>query len=108
VCLGGKTTQTHTPANRRLSSYEKPFVSERSNKEAEMNKFFNFIAGATLGALVGASVAILLAPTSGDELQAQIKAQVEQIQLEVKTAASNRRSELENQLSTLREPRPPA
>lgn len=73
-----------------------------------MNKFFNFIAGATLGALVGASVAILLAPTSGEELQAQIKAQVDQIQLEVKTAATTRRAELENQLSTLREPRPPA
>ena len=72
-----------------------------------MNKFFNFIAGATIGALVGASVAILLAPTSGEELQAQIKSQVDQIQLEVKTAATNRRSELENQLSTLREPRPP-
>ena len=73
-----------------------------------MSKFFNFIAGATLGALVGASVAVLLAPTSGEELQAQIKSQVDQIQLEVKTAASNRRSELENQLSNLREPRPPA
>ena len=73
-----------------------------------MNKFFNFIAGATLGALVGASVAILLAPTSGEELQAQIKSQVDQIQLEVKTAASDRRAELEKQLSTLREPRPPA
>jgi gas vesicle protein len=73
-----------------------------------MNKIFNFIAGATLGALVGASVAILLAPTSGEELQAQIKSQVDQIQLEVKTAASDRRAELEKQLSTLREPRPPA
>jgi gas vesicle protein len=73
-----------------------------------MNKFFNFVAGATLGALVGASIAILLAPASGDELQAQIKAQVDQIQLEVKTAASTRRAELENQLSSLREPRPPA
>ena len=73
-----------------------------------MNKFFNFIAGATLGALVGAATAILLAPSSGEELQAQIKAQVEQIQLEVKTAASDRRAELEEQLSALREPRPAA
>lgn len=71
-----------------------------------MNKFFNFVAGATVGALVGATVAILLAPVSGEELQAQIREQVEQIQLEVKTAATERRSELENQLSTLREPRP--
>ena len=73
-----------------------------------MNKFINFVAGATLGALVGAAVAILLAPVSGEELQAQIKAQVEQIQLEVKTAATDRRVELEEQLSTLRQPRPAA
>ena len=73
-----------------------------------MNKFINFVAGATLGALVGATAAILLAPMSGEELQAQIIEQVEQIQLEVKTAASERRAELEEQLSTLREPRPAA
>ena len=73
-----------------------------------MNKFFNFVAGATLGALVGAATALLLAPVSGEELQAQIRDQVEQIQLEVKTAASERRAELEEQLATLREPRPPA
>ncbi len=71
-----------------------------------MNKIINFVAGATLGALVGATAAILLAPMSGEELQTQIKDQVEQIQLEVKTAASDRRAELEDQLSTLREPRP--
>jgi hypothetical protein len=41
-------------------------------------------------------------------MQTQIKQQVEQIQLEVKTAASDRRTELEEQLSTLREPRPAA
>ena len=73
-----------------------------------MNKFINFVAGATLGALVGATAAILLAPMSGEELQVQIKEQVEQIQFEVKTAASDRRAELEDQLSTLREPRPAA
>ena len=73
-----------------------------------MNKFFNFVAGATIGALVGAAIGLLVAPVSGEELQAQIKAQVEQIQLEVKTAASDRRSELEDQLTTLREPRPAA
>ena len=73
-----------------------------------MNKFINFIAGAAIGGLIGATTALLLAPVSGEELQAQIKEQVEQIQLEVKTAASDRRAELEEQLSTLREPRPPA
>lgn len=70
-----------------------------------MNKFINFVAGAALGALVGAAAALLLAPVAGEELQAQIREQVEQIQLEVKTAASERRAELEEQLATLREPR---
>ena len=73
-----------------------------------MNRFINFVAGAVLGALVGATTALLLAPVAGDELQAQIKEQAEQIQLEVKTAASDRRAELEAQLSHLREPRPAA
>jgi hypothetical protein len=75
------------------------------SKEAVMNKFINFVAGATLGALVGAAAALLLAPAAGEDLQAQIREQVEQIQLEVKTAASERRAELEEQLATLREPR---
>ena len=73
-----------------------------------MSKFINFVAGATLGALVGAATALLLAPISGEELQTQIRNQVEQIQLEVKTAASDRRAELEEQLASLREPRPAA
>ena len=70
-----------------------------------MNKFINFVAGATLGALFGATAALLLAPVSGEELQVQIKDQVQQIQLEIKSAASERRTELEEQLSALREPR---
>ena len=73
-----------------------------------MNKFINFVAGATLGALVGATAGLLLAPMSGEDLQTQIKDQVEQIQLEVKTAAADRRAELEEQLNDLREPRPAA
>ena len=73
-----------------------------------MNKIINFVAGAALGGLIGAATAILLAPVSGEELQAQIKAQVEQIQLEVKTAATERRTELEEQLASLRQPRPAA
>ena len=73
-----------------------------------MNKFINFVAGATLGALFGATAALLLAPVSGEEMQTQIKDQIEQVQTEVKNAASERRAELEKQLSALREPRPAA
>jgi len=73
-----------------------------------MNKAINFFVGASLGALVGAAVALLLAPVSGKDLQGQIRDQVEQIQIEVKTAASERRTELEQQLSSLRKPQPAA
>jgi len=73
-----------------------------------MNKFINFVAGAAIGGLIGAATALLLAPVSGEELQAQIRDQVEKIQIEVKAAASERRTELEEQLASLREPRPAA
>ena len=73
-----------------------------------MNKAINFLAGASLGALVGVAVALMLAPVSGQELQSQIRDQVERIQIEVKTAAEDRRTELEEQLETLRKPRPAA
>ena len=73
-----------------------------------MSKFINFLAGASLGALVGVATALLLAPVSGQELQAQLRDQVERIQIEVKTAAEDRRTELEEQLANLREPRPAA
>ena len=73
-----------------------------------MNKAINFLIGISLGALVGAGVALLLAPVSGTELQTQIRDQVERIEIEVKTAATERRSELEEQLASLRKPRPAA
>jgi gas vesicle protein len=73
-----------------------------------MNKFVNFVAGAALGAIVGVTAALFLAPVSGAELQTQIRDQVERIQIEVKTAATDRRTEMEEQLNTLRQPRPAA
>ena len=73
-----------------------------------MSKPLNFIMGAGLGAMLGAAIALLLAPVSGDELQAQIQAEIERIQLDVKTASAERRAELEAQLAALRQPRPAA
>ena len=54
------------------------------------------------------SLGLLLAPYSGDDLQAELRARVERIQLEMKTAAQSRREELEAQLEALRAPPPPA
>jgi hypothetical protein len=77
-------------------------------KELAMNRFLSFLAGVFSGALVGATVAILLAPTSGEEMRIQIQERAAYIQDEVKKAATERRVELEEQLSALRSPKQPS
>ena len=73
-----------------------------------MNRFLSFFAGVLSGALVGAAVALLLAPASGEDLRIQIQERATYIQDEVKRAASERRLELEEQLSALRSPKTPS
>lgn len=70
-----------------------------------MQKFFSFMTGAVIGALVGATLSILFAPSSGTELRLEMRERAQQLQAEVKTAAETRRAELEQQLNTLRAPR---
>jgi gas vesicle protein len=70
-----------------------------------LNNLVGFLAGLATGALVGVSVALLLAPSSGEELRGQITDQVTRIQSEVTQAAEVRRAELERQLADLRSPR---
>ncbi len=60
-----------------------------------------------MGALVGATLALLFAPTSGDELRGQIQDQSARVQEQVKLAAAERRAELEQQLAALRAPQQP-
>jgi gas vesicle protein len=74
-------------------------------KENDMKGFMNFLSGMVVGALVGASLAILLAPSSGDELRNQLQSRMDTIQTDVKQAAETRRAELEKQLAELRAPR---
>ena len=71
-----------------------------------MKKLMQFLGGFSLGALVGASIAVLLAPMSGNEIRNQMRVEFERVQAEVKKAAIDRRAELEDQLTTLRAPRP--
>jgi gas vesicle protein len=70
-----------------------------------MRKFFNFIVGAALGGLVGATTALLLAPASGTDLRSQLRDRALRVQEDVKEAAAARRIELEQQLAALRAPR---
>jgi gas vesicle protein len=58
--------------------------------------------GVLIGAVVGASVTLLLTPTSGGGMRDQLKGYVGSVKREVNQAVSNRRSELESQLSQMR------
>ena len=68
-------------------------------------KLIRFLEGFVIGGMAGAAAAILLAPASGEKLRLQIRHEVERIRGEVQSAASERRAELEEQLSALRAPR---
>jgi gas vesicle protein len=70
-----------------------------------MRRTRSFISGTLWGGLLGAAIAILFAPASGEELREQMRARAERIQLEVNQAAIQRRAELERQLAALRAPR---
>lgn len=70
-----------------------------------MRKLFGFLTGAVMGGLVGATVALLLAPESGEELRGQLRNRFDAFQQELTDAASVRRVELEKQLASLRQPR---
>ena len=71
-------------------------------------KFVQFLEGFILGSLVGAGLALLLTPSSGEELRNQLQSGAEKLRLDVETAASDRRAELESQLAALRESRKPS
>jgi gas vesicle protein len=67
-----------------------------------MRKMVSFVSGAILGGLVGATLALLLAPSSGQALQERVRQSYEELRSEVKKAALDRRDELTLQLETLR------
>lgn len=68
-----------------------------------MKKFMSFMAGAILGGLVGAGVAMLYSPTDGQTLQNRIKDSFIELKTDVLQAAEDKRKELNEQLSTLRQ-----
>jgi gas vesicle protein len=74
-----------------------------------MDKTLDFLGGLLLGALVGASVALLLAPQAGADTQAALRARVDGVLEEGRRAAAERRAELEAQFAEAkRVVRPPA
>ena len=69
-----------------------------------MKGVMRFMQGFLLGGLLGASLALLLTPASGEQLRKQMQDEARRIQSEVTQAASDRRHDLEQQLAALRAP----
>ena len=69
-----------------------------------MRRVLGFFIGATIGGLVGAMVALLFAPASGEELRTQIGNRAQTFATDVRQAANTRRIELQDRLETLRAP----
>jgi len=69
-----------------------------------MRQFFSFFTGAIMGVLVGATLALLFTPSSGEEMRTQLQERTRRLQEEIRQAAATRREELEHQLAALRAP----
>jgi gas vesicle protein len=67
-----------------------------------MSRFTNFMVGILLGGLTGSLLALLFAPSSGENLRNQMHETAIEVQEEVRQAAVARRTELEKQLAALR------
>ena len=72
-----------------------------------MRKMFGFLIGVFVGWLVGATLALLLAPETGEELRGEIRSRSANFLGEIQSAADMRRKQLEDQLAALRAPRIP-
>ena len=70
-----------------------------------MRRMFGFMIGIVVGALVGGTVALLLAPQTGDKFRSEIRARGEVLVNDVRHAAQARRIELTEQLGSMRAPR---
>ncbi len=70
-----------------------------------MRRMFGFLIGIIVGALVGSTLALLLAPETGEKLRNEIRTRGEVLVSDVRHAADARRIELTDRLETLRSPR---
>ena len=70
-----------------------------------MRRMFGFLIGVFTGALVGAVMALLLAPESGETLRGQIRDRGQNFLNDIRHSADARRIELSSRLESLRTPR---
>lgn len=67
-----------------------------------MSRVFSFMAGLFTGALVGAAIALLLAPLSGEELRTQAQTRLEGAVTDIRSAVEQERNRLEAELEALK------
>ena len=70
-----------------------------------MRKMFGFLIGIFVGGLVGSTIALLLAPESGDDLRSELRERGQNFIGEVRHAADTRRIELKDRLESMRDPK---
>ncbi|GAP11488.1 YtxH-like protein [Bellilinea caldifistulae] len=70
-----------------------------------MRRLVSFLVGVLIGGLVGGTLALLFAPASGRQFQQQLSETIDRLSGEVRTAAEQRRKELEEELNRLRQGR---
>jgi gas vesicle protein len=66
---------------------------------------FGFLIGILVGALVGSTIALLMAPDSGEKLRGQLRDRGQVFMNDVRHAADSRQIELRGRLESLRAPR---
>jgi gas vesicle protein len=71
-----------------------------------MRRTFGFLIGIVVGGMVGSTIALLMAPESGDQLRSELRSRGESFFNEVRSAADERKIELRQRLEYMREPRP--
>jgi gas vesicle protein len=70
-----------------------------------MNRMFGFLIGIVIGGLVGSTIALLMAPESGEVLRTQLRSRGEGFFNDVRHAADERKIELRQRLDSMRAPR---
>ena len=59
-----------------------------------MKRFGRFVFGALIGAFIGSSIVIMLAPESGEKTRAALASRINNLAQQISTAAAARKAEL--------------
>ena len=69
-----------------------------------MRRMFGFLIGIAVGGLVGSSIALLMAPDTGEALRSQLRSRGQNFFSDIQNAADERRIELRQRLEVMRAP----